>query len=215
MTNSSEPCLVLASGSPRRRELLADAGVEFEVIPADTPEETRAGEAPHELALRLAGEKAMAVAERLGPAPPRWVLGADTIVVHRGDVLGKPDDPEHAVALLTRLLGSRHTVITAFALVHSGELLLRARYVESEVEMRAGEEAEIRSYVATGEPLDKAGAYALQGEGKRFVIEVRGSRSNVIGLPVEETLAELAAARTELAARAESKEARDSIGTPS
>jgi septum formation protein len=186
--------LVLASASPRRRELLTRAGIRFEVKPSNVPELARPGEAPAQLARRLACEKAQAVARSLGPAPPRWVLGADTIVVIDGDVLGKPDDAEHAVALLRRLIGRRHRVLTAVALVASDTLDLRHTVVESAVTMRAAGEDELRAYVATGESLDKAGAYAAQGNGRRLIEKIEGSETNVIGLPLEETLALLRAA---------------------
>jgi septum formation protein len=181
--------LVLGSGSPRRRELLARAGVVFEVRPADVDERARPGEAPPALAERLAREKALAVARRVGPAPARLVLGADTIVVVDGDVLGKPADAADAARLLGRLVGRAHRVLTGVALVESEGLGTWSALVESRVWMRPAEAAEIRRYVATGEPLDKAGAYAAQGEGRRFIERIEGSETNVIGLPVEETLA--------------------------
>ena len=181
--------LVLASGSPRRRELLARAGVRFEVVPADIDERARKGEAPPALAERLAREKALAVARRLGPAPPRLVLGADTIVVLGDAVLGKPAHADDAIRLLGLLVGRRHRVLTAVALATSDRLAARACVVESEVVMRAAGSEEIRRYVASGEPLDKAGAYAAQGEGRHFIERIEGSESNVIGLPLEETLA--------------------------
>jgi septum formation protein len=182
--------LVLGSGSPRRRELLARAGVAFEVLAADIDESTRDGEEPAAFALRLAREKARAVATRVGATPRRVVLGADTIVVIDGDVLGKPVDPEDAVRLLGRLVGREHRVYTAVAVLASDRLEQAATcVVASRVAMRAAGEAEIRRYVATGEPLDKAGAYAAQGEGRRFIERIEGSETNVIGLPIEETLA--------------------------
>jgi septum formation protein len=180
--------LVLASASPRRRELLARAGVRFEVIPAGIDEDVRPGEAPAALAGRLAREKALAVASRVGPDPARFVLGADTIVVLGESVLGKPRDPRDAEAMLSRLVGRTHRVITAVVVARSHDLGWRARTVESRVRMRPAELEEIRAYVATGEPLDKAGAYAAQGRGRRFVAEIAGSESNVIGLPLDETL---------------------------
>jgi septum formation protein len=184
--------LVLASASPRRRALLEGAGLNFEVRPADLPEERQPGEKPEDFAVRLAGEKARAGADGLGPG--RFVLGADTIVVLDTDVLGKPRDPEHAVALLARLVGRSHEVITGVAVVDTSTERLRVTRVSSRVEMRAANGQEVRSYIATGESLDKAGAYALQGQGRRFVRSVRGSETNVIGLPVEETLELLRAA---------------------
>ncbi len=193
MSNSAEPVLVLASASPRRRELLSREGVHFEVIPADIPEELRPDESPEDLVCRLAFEKAAAVAARVGANPARWVLGADTIVVIDGDVLGKPRDTAEAEHLLARLTGRTHTVITGYAFVDSRtpEDRSRARVAQqsSRVTMRDSSAEEIAAYVATGEPMDKAGAYAVQGEGARFVTKVEGSEDNVIGLPVSEVAA--------------------------
>ena len=180
--------LVLASASPRRREILARTGLAFDVVPADIDEAARPGESPEALAERLAREKAVAVARRFAPAPPCLVIGSDTVVVVDGDVLGKPRDPADAETLLARLVGRAHRVLTGVAVASSAEPALRSRVVESLVRMRPASAAEIRAYVATGEPLDKAGAYALQGEGRRFVLSVEGSETNVIGLPLEETL---------------------------
>ena len=189
--------LVLASGSPRRRHLLSQAGLSFEVVPADIPEEARPGEAPTAMAERLAQEKALAVVARLPSGPIRPVLAADTIVVIGDEVLGKPDDAAHAVVLLSKLVGRSHVVITGVALAHGDEATpgeLSSFWVASTVRMRTAERSEIERYVAGGEPMDKAGAYAIQGEGRKFVIEVEGSETNVIGLPMEETLALLSRA---------------------
>jgi len=185
----SVPELILASASPRRRRLLAEAGVAFTVMPADIDESPRPGEEPRALATRLAAEKAFAVAARLGAEPRRLVLGSDTIVVIGEEILGKPRDREHAVELLGRILGRRHTVLTGVALLDTSSGETRTDCVASEVLMRTATDAEVRAYVAGGEPLDKAGAYALQGEGRKFVDRVLGSESNVIGLPLAETLA--------------------------
>lgn len=180
--------LVLASASPRRRELLTRAGFAFDVIPAAIDESAGGGEAPSAYAERLAREKALHVARSLPDSPRRRVVGADTIVVVDDDVLGKPTDAEHAVALLARLVGRTHHVITGVAVVESGTLAVRSRSVASAVTMRWAEEAELRAYVATGEPMDKAGAYAAQGKGRQFILRIEGSESNVIGLPLEETV---------------------------
>ena len=185
--------LVLASASPRRRDLLDRAGVAIEVIPADVDERHRPDETPDRHATRLAVEKARAVAERVGPVPRRRVLGADTIVVLDDAILGKPRDAEHALELLERLVGRCHQVITGVALADSETLEVRTATVASSVRMRAAATDELRDYIATGEPLDKAGAYAIQGVGRRFVVGLEGSESNVIGLPLEETLMLLAA----------------------
>jgi len=181
--------LILASASPRRRDLLERAAVAFEVRPANVPERREPGEPPALFARRLALAKARAVARTVGAEAPRLVLGADTIVVVDTDVLGKPANAEHAVELLSRLVGRSHRVITAVALVNSASQEVRHAVVESTVSMRPASAEEVRTYVATGEPLDKAGAYAVQGIGRRFVEKVEGSESNVIGLPLEETLA--------------------------
>jgi septum formation protein len=180
--------LILASASPRRRDLLAREGVRFEIIPADIVEQPMPGESPVALAGRLAGEKALAIAQRIGPEPVRWILGADTIVVIDDDILGKPVDVEDAERLLTKLVGRTHSVITAFSLVCSDDCEPHVDWTESRVTMRSADTEEIRAYVATGEPMDKAGAYALQGMGGALVEKVVGSRDNVIGLPVAQVL---------------------------
>lgn len=192
-----DPPLILASASPRRRDLLDGAGIAFEVIPADIAEERRRDERPVAFASRLAAEKARAVAERVGPEPARRVLGADTIVVLGDSILGKPRNPRHAREMLARLTGRSHEVVTAIALVPSDTLEIEVRAVTSRVHMRAASPEELRDYVATGESLDKAGAYALQGGGRRFVERVEGSESNVIGLPLDETLELLGETRRE------------------
>jgi len=189
------PEIILASGSPRRRELLARAGLAYEAEAADIPEEARPGETPRALVERLAQEKAAAVRERHPALPSRIVLGADTIVVIDDEILGKPRDAAHARALLTRLLGRTHSVLTGVAAILTGPGSARTLCVESRVTMRDATPEEVRAYVASGEPLDKAGAYALQGEGRRFVRSVEGSETNVIGLPMEETLALVERAR--------------------
>ena len=183
--------LVLASASPRRRALLASAGLSFEVAPVEIDESARPGETPEVLTRRLAAEKARMGADVLAAHPARVVLGADTLVVLDGAVLGKPRDAAQAISHLSRLAGRTHRVITAVALARTDAPALRELQVESTVTMRVADAAEIRAYVATGEPLDKAGAYAVQGEGRRFVAKIVGSETNVIGLPLEETLAAL------------------------
>lgn len=193
--------LVLASASPRRRDILDRAGIVHEVMPAEIDEQRLSGESPVEMALRLAREKALAIAARLGQQPARWVLAADTIVVLDGDVLGKPDDADHARRMLTRLTGREHRVVSGVALVRTGLDHVWPLCVTSDVTMRAASDEEIRAYVATGEPLDKAGSYGIQGEGgRRFVTEVDGSETNVMGLPLDETCALLERARNELPA---------------
>ncbi len=191
----AQPVLVLASGSPRRRDLLERAGVRFEVLPSALPEERRDGEEAEAFARRIAASKARAVASELavreasGGSAPRLVLGADTVVVVGAQVLGKPADAEDAVRLLKLLVGRTHRVLTAVCLLDRASGWEGGTLVESRVTMRAAAEPELREYVATGEPLDKAGAYAVQGEGgRRFVVDLQGSETNVIGLPLDETL---------------------------
>jgi septum formation protein len=188
-----EPQLVLASASPRRREILSAAGLRFHVEPADLDEQALAGEAPAAHAARLARAKALAVARRHAGEPGCVVIGADMLVVIGARVLGKPADAREAESHLASLCGRTHRVITAVAVLRADSLRPREALVESEVALRAASADEIRAYVETGEPLDKAGAYALQGEGRRFVERVVGSESNVIGLPLAETLALLRA----------------------
>ncbi len=186
----SDHSLVLASGSPRRRQLLELLGVVFEVVPSDIEEAPLAGEDPASFASRAARDKACEVAGRL---PVRTVLGADTVVEVEGEILGKPASGEDAARMLRRLSGRWHTVHTSLALVAGGschELIDSARveFVELTEEM-------IRWYVATGEPMDKAGAYAIQGLGGVLVSAVDGSPHTVVGLPLHR-LPELFAAHS-------------------
>ncbi len=192
--SASAERLVLASASPRRREILSEAGIPFDVRPSTIEERARAGESAAALVERLAREKALDVAQQLAAAPPRPVLGADTVVVLDGEVLGKPRDEDHAIEMLSRLVGRAHAVMTGIALAWTDARGLESQVVTSAVEMRAATREEIVAYVAIGESLDKAGAYALQGGASRFITRVVGSRTNVIGLPREETLALLARA---------------------
>ena len=196
---SRETWLVLASASPRRRELLQQAGVPHEVVPAEIDEQCLPGESAHAMTSRLAREKALAVARRLSGGAARYVLGSDTTVVLGGRVFGKPRDADDALRLLRALRGRTHLVITAVAVADTRSLGVCERLVESRVSMRDADDAELRAYVETGEPLDKAGAYAIQGAGGRLVTRLEGSRTNVIGLPLEETLELLACAGFDLA----------------
>ncbi len=179
--------LILASASPRRCELLTRAKIPCKAEPAEIDETLLAGETPEAAVLRLAREKAFAVARRVGAAPPRCVLGADTLVALGSAILGKPTDATHALHLLQQLVGREHRVYTGVAVVRSDTLRSFVEVVESRVEMRPASPEELRAYIATGEPLDKAGAYAAQGEGRRFIAKITGSESNVIGLPLSAT----------------------------
>lgn len=186
--------LILASASPRRSELLNRAGIPFEVRPAEISELGLPDEVPVALAERLAQAKALEVAHQAGPSPRRFVLGADTVVVADGEALGKPRDADHALELLMRLTGRSHIVVTAVALALSDTLRIRHISVQSQIEMRAVNRDELVAYVATGESMDKAGAYAIQGGARCFVTRICGSETNVIGLPLDETLALLSEA---------------------
>jgi septum formation protein len=172
--------LILASSSPRRKELLREEGIEFEVFPAAISEDQHPGEPPLDYALRLAREKAADVARRF---PQDFVLGADTIVVVDGEVLGKPLDRQDAARMLRLLSGRAHQVTTAVSVIALGRAP-DTRSLTTDVHFRALEEHEIQEYVAGGEPMDKAGAYAVQGGAARFVIRLEGDYSNVVGLPV-------------------------------
>ena len=175
--------LLLASASPRRRELLVQLGVCFKVAVADIDEAPAPGEAPRDLVLRLARDKAETALA--GSAPGQWVLGADTVVAIGKEILGKPKDAAGAAAMLERLSGRAHTVHTGLALARSG-FATRLDAVRTRVWMRDIAADEIATYLATGEPLGKAGAYAIQGRAAAFVRCLAGSYSNVVGLPLFE-----------------------------
>jgi len=178
--------LVLASGSPRRKELLQQLGVQFEVKPVDIDETRLPGEAAVVYAQRLASEKARAGYRRsCAGGDPCVVLGADTVVVVDDDVLGKPASKRQAVAFLAKLSARTHIVHTAIALVSSTDECVDV--VSSELEFARLSERQIKAYVETGEPLDKAGAYAIQGIAGRFVVNLNGSYSGVMGLPLFQT----------------------------
>lgn len=180
--------LVLASGSPRRRELLATLGLTFIVDAADIDETESAGEDPPSYVLRLARTKAEHVAGRHQPGT--IVIGADTTVDLDGTILGKPIDPAHAGSMLAALSGRTHRVHTGMAVVVAGAS--RDAWVKlstTDVEFRLLDRAAIERYVATGEPMDKAGAYAIQGLGGALVAGVSGNVQNVVGLPLADLLA--------------------------
>lgn len=171
--------LVLASSSPRRKDLLARLEIPFEVVPSELPERSPAPDEPaHEYALALARSK---VAEVIGRRPYGVVIGGDTVVVVDGLILGKPGDAVRARWMLERLRGRTHSVVTA--VVVSGDTTCEGT-IEARVRMRAVTDTEVEAYVGTGEPLDKAGGYALQGRGGRLIEEVRGCRNAVLGLPL-------------------------------
>lgn len=179
---SSPPPLVLASASPRRQALLAQLGLRFQVDPADVDESPEPRESPRTYVTRLAAQKAEAVAAR---HPGSLVLGADTTVALEEEVFGKPKDARDAKAMLLRLVGRTHRVLTAVATAGTRRAI---EVVETDVTFASVPEEALAFYAASGEPLDKAGAYALQGLGGFLVERIRGSHSNVIGLPLWETL---------------------------
>ena len=172
--------LVLASASPRRRELLLVLGLDFEAIsPHQDESPAIADETPEAMAERIAWAKAMEVS---ATAPSRTVVAADTLVIHQGTVLGKPRDAEEARQMLRRLRGEEHLVITGVAVI--GARRSAKGHASTKVVMRSYSDDDIAAYVASGEALDKAGAYAIQGIGGGLVKEIHGSYSNVVGLPL-------------------------------
>jgi septum formation protein len=176
--------LILASASPRRAELLRAAGIEVDVRPADVDESVEAGEGAEQYASRVALAKARAISQHV---PDRFVLGADTVVVVDDRLLGKPTDSADARQMLRMLSGRTHRVITAVVLIRGAGLageIVDARIERTGVEFAALTNEEIEWYSATGEPMDKAGGYAIQGLASRFVTRIEGSYSNVVGLPV-------------------------------
>ncbi len=185
---TSPVSLILASASPRRRELLAAAGIAFEVCPADTDEALLPGEAPAAVVVRLARLKALAVSPRF---PGRVVLGADTLVVVDGEALGKPRDLAEARAMLQRLAGRPHEVLTGVCLCRATPTAEDAWYTRTVVRFHALDAAAIEEYLRRVHVLDKAGAYAIQEHGERIVAGIDGPFSNVVGLPVEEVVARL------------------------
>lgn len=181
----SDSMLVLASASPRRQELLRNAGIPFVVQPTDIPEVPEAGEAPRAFAERMARQKALTVFRQ---RPHDVVLGADTIVVVDAEILGKPRDDADAARMLRLLSGRRHEVTTGVCLV--GQQLgpaisfVDVRSETTAVTMDALSDEDIRAYISTREPMDKAGAYAIQGRASRWVSRIEGDYFNVVGLPV-------------------------------
>ena len=187
--------LILASASPRRKELLRVVGLNFEVMPSGVDEVFLKGDTPREHVLRLSEEKALSIASR---NPDAWVLGVDTIVIINGEILGKPLAADEAREMLCKLSGRKHKVITGFCIAGKDANVMVRSAVESSVVFKEVPEDEIEWYVRTEEPYDKAGGYAVQGIGAFFIREIHGSYTNVVGLPlceVMETLKEIGAIR--------------------
>ena len=183
--------ILLASASPRRRELLMQAGFSFQVHPAHIPEEPKPGEDPIAYVVRLAREKAAAVfaqvakaaaSEEQVSAPPHVVLGADTTVVVDHQILGKPEDTADAARMLRLLSGRTHRVITGVAVITAARTEVAAEVTA--VKFLTLSDEEIAAYIATGEPMDKAGAYAIQGRAARWIPRIEGDYFNVVGLPL-------------------------------
>lgn len=190
-----EPRIYLASRSPRRRELLHQIHVNFEVLlfrsaeraDIDVSEDPLPGEEAQEYVVRIARTKALAAVGRIQSRRlvPHPVLAADTTIDVDGEIIGKPESPDHALQILRRLSGRRHRVLTAVAL--ADEQRFEQALNENQVRFRDLSEDEIRRYTASGEPLDKAGAYAIQGRAAMFIEEIHGSHSGIMGLPLFET----------------------------
>jgi septum formation protein len=173
--------LILASSSPRRKELLENCGLSFRILKPDTDEEPCAGESPEAMVLRLALEKARCIARQ---NPDSWVIGADTTVTIGGVILGKPADSREAAAMLERIQGQTHEVWGGTAIVNERRGIAINESHVTRVKMATMDAATIKRYAGSGEPLDKAGAYAIQGAGVFLVEGIDGSYTNVVGLPV-------------------------------
>ena len=177
--------LILASASPRRQELLRSAGVPLRVVPSNANEGFIHGEQPEKHVLRLARTKAQEIAKQY---PGRWILAADTVVVIGDRVLGKPKDPKEAGKMLRLLSGRQHRVITGYCLLRSAGRKRKEGHVTTRVFFKPLTSAEIRWYISTREPFDKAGGYAIQGRGAFMVKRIVGSYTNVVGLPLCEVM---------------------------
>lgn len=185
MNIKSKPFLILASASPRREELLKEAGFSFQIIPSDTDESGIHADTPAKLAVLLADTKAMDIAEQY---PENLVLGADTLVCVDGEILGKPKDLPDTKRMLRLLSGKVHQVITGVALISKKQNIHKVFSVSTDVRFRTLSEREIEWYTLSGEPADKAGAYAIQGLAANFIPEIHGSYANVVGLPICEVV---------------------------
>ncbi len=180
--------LILASSSPRRQEFLTQLGLHFTVNPADIDETPQAGELPEDFSRRMARTKAALIA---GNHPQACVIAADTVVALGQTIFGKPRDREEALAILTALQGRTHEVITGFAVLCAESAIAAVAAVSSQVTFASFAGTILQAYVDTGEPMDKAGAYGIQGRGAFLVHSLHGSYSNVVGLPVTELVAVL------------------------
>lgn len=175
--------IILASASPRRKELLEQIRLEFRVVPSTAAEQILPDETPEQHVVRLSIDKATEVMNR-PEVEGRWFIGSDTIVLCDGKILGKPQNERHAAEMLQMLSGREHRVLSGYALLDRENGTQRAEAVSTRVRFRKLTETEIARYIATGEPTDKAGAYAIQGRGVCFVAGIEGSYTNVVGLPL-------------------------------
>jgi septum formation protein len=188
MTIHLSETFILASVSPRRQELLSSVGLKFKIIPAHVNEEYLEGESPREHVRRLSQSKAITISRK---NPDAWVLGADTIVVIDGLILGKPKNKREAREMLERLSDREHQVFTGFTLIHGTAKVHKTKVIRSAVRFKKISPEEMQWYVNCDEPYDKAGGYAVQGKGASFIKSISGSYTNVIGLPLCEVLEEL------------------------
>jgi septum formation protein len=173
--------IVLASESTRRVDILRTLGVSFSIMPPGIDERRKPSESPKEYALRIAYEKARKVGDLF---PDKWIIGADTIVVHKGKVLGKPKTDEDAIAMLKRLRANWHKVFTGYCILNASKQIVYQDVAETKVFIKDLTDDEIAKYVGTSEPFGKAGSYAVQGRGGYMVKEIKGSYTNVVGLPI-------------------------------
>ncbi|MCS7280149.1 MAG: Maf family protein [Desulfobacterota bacterium] len=173
--------IILASESTRRVDLLRTLGIPFSIIPPSINEERKKGETPKDYVRRISMEKAMTIAKFF---PDKWVIGADTVVVHKNRLIGKPENEEDAYRTLKMLKGKWHKVITGFSIVNIEKNVYHTDSVETKVFLKDLSDEEIVRYIKTCEPFGKAGSYAIQGKGGFMVKEIRGSYANVVGLPI-------------------------------
>ena len=178
---NDENAIVLASESTRRVDILRTLGVSFSIMPPGIDERRKAYESPKDYVLRMSYEKAQKVGDLF---PDKWIIGADTVVVHKGKVLGKPQTEEGAVAMLKRLRANWHKVFTGYCILNVSKQIVYQDVAETKVFIKDLTDEEITNYVSTSEPFDKAGSYAVQGKGGYMVKEIKGSYTNVVGLPI-------------------------------
>ena len=183
MTEQNQTHLILASGSPQRKELLAKLGIPFEVVTTGVSEDVEPGTAPKDMVEMLAKRKAGAVADTQTSG---LIIGSDTTIAFEGKILGKPTAQEDAKNILRALRGKRHQVFSGIAVIDAGSKRVETTAVITDIKMCDYSDEEIDDYVATGEPMDKAGAYAIQGKGRQLVEQIEGSFDNVAGLPLNE-----------------------------